>query len=264
MIMEWTWFDLNWPWIGLGLSATLLFLLFATNLLDSEVSNSRWRDPVWLSWLAPAAYMIHQFEEYGIDAHGTRLAFPDVFNASIGMPPYPGSPLPEGLFVAVNIPAIWIAGLVCGLLSWRHPFIGLGLYAIHFTTSLAHLGLALSSGAYYPGALSALLIQLPLSIWVAYACFFHGGLRRRGIAVLLLVGTLLHVVVLESIKLFANGSLSATALEFVQLLNPLCLVLLPWLFEKNVLHHEHPAEGWAASSAERLSSSMMRRPRGIR
>jgi hypothetical protein len=38
--MEWIWFDLNWPWIGLGLSATLLLLLFGTNVLRSELSIS--------------------------------------------------------------------------------------------------------------------------------------------------------------------------------------------------------------------------------
>jgi hypothetical protein len=55
--------------------------------------------------------MIHQFEEYGIDALGVRFAFPDVLCVSVGMPPYPGCSLPEALFVAINIPAIWIAAL---------------------------------------------------------------------------------------------------------------------------------------------------------
>jgi hypothetical protein len=40
----------------------------------------------------------------------------------------------------------------------------LGLYAIHFTNSLSHLGVALGSGTYNPGALSAALILLPLSV----------------------------------------------------------------------------------------------------
>jgi hypothetical protein len=65
---NWTWFDLAWPWVGLGAAAVLFFFLFATDKLRERLDVSRWRDPVWLSWLAPAAYMIHQFEEYGIDA----------------------------------------------------------------------------------------------------------------------------------------------------------------------------------------------------
>ena len=86
---NWTWFDLAWPWIWLGVGAVLFFLLFATDKLRERLDVSRWRDPVWLSWLAPAAYMVHQFEEYRIDAHGSRFAFPDLLCVSVGLPPYP-------------------------------------------------------------------------------------------------------------------------------------------------------------------------------
>ena len=178
--MEWTWFDLHWSWLGLALSSALLLLLLTTNVLRGDVSSSRWRDPVWLAWLAPAAYMIHQFEEYGIDAHGTRFAFPDFLCVSVGMPPYPACSLPEPFFAAVNIPAIWIAGLACGLLSRRHPFVGLGLYGLHSTNALSHVGVALINGAYNPGALASAVISLPLSLWVGYACFVQGRMRRRG------------------------------------------------------------------------------------
>lgn len=240
--MKWTWFDLNWPWIGLVLSAALLLLLFTTNVLRSELTLSRWLDPVWLAWLAPAAYMIHQFEEYGIDARGVRFAFPDLLSVSMGMLPYPDSSLPTRLFIAINIPAIWIAGLVCGLLSRRHPFVGLGVYAIHFTNSLSHLGVALTSGAYNPGALASAVLSLPLSLWVAYACFIRGEMRWRGMPVLVVAGTLFSVILLVAVKLFAKGLISSSALLTIQALNPLCVILLPWLFEKSVLRPTQPVD----------------------
>ena len=153
--MHWTWFDLHWPWIGLGLSALLGILLFGTNLLRSDARVSRWFDPVWLAWFAlRRRYMIHQFEEYGIDARGVRWRSPTCSATSMGMPPYPDSSLPTALFIAINIPAIWIAGLICGLLSWRHPFVGLGVYAIHFTNCLSHLGVAITSANYNPGGVN--------------------------------------------------------------------------------------------------------------
>jgi hypothetical protein len=201
--VHWSWFDLAWPWVGLGAAAGLFFFLFTTDKLRQNLDVSRWRDPVWLSWLAPAAYMIHQFEEYGIDAHVT-----------------------------------WIAGLVCGLLSRRHPFVGLGVYAIHFTNSLTHLGVALVSGIYNSGALTAALMQLPLSLWVAYACFIRGSMRRLGMAILVLAGTLLSIILIGSVNLFAKGYLSATTLVIIQVVNPLCIVIVPWLFEKRVLRLE--------------------------
>jgi hypothetical protein len=52
--MQSTWFDLHWPSIGLAFSAVLLLLLFATNIFRSDRSKSRWFDPIWLAWLAPA------------------------------------------------------------------------------------------------------------------------------------------------------------------------------------------------------------------
>ena len=91
---EWTWFDRNWPWLGLAISAALLLLLFTTNVLRSELGISRWRDPVWLSWLAPAAYMIHQTEEYGIDLYGQFFAFPNLLCMTFGQPPYPACSVP--------------------------------------------------------------------------------------------------------------------------------------------------------------------------
>lgn len=234
--MQWTWFDLNWAWIGLALSTALLLLLFTTNIFRSELSLSRWRDPIWLSWLAPAAYMIHQFEEYAIDVPGTRFAFPDYLCTSLlGLPPYPACSVPPAFFIAVNIPAIWITGLVCGILSRRHPFVGLGVYAIHFTNGLWHVGASLVSGTYNPGVLVAAVICLPLSVWVAYVCFIRGGMRRRGMAVMVLAGVLLHVVLIVSAISLAKGHLSAPLLVAIQVLNPLWVILVPWLFEKSVL-----------------------------
>ena len=62
-------FYLVWPYMGLG-AALLLALLLSTDALRSDLTVSRWRDLVWLAWLGTLAYLIHQFEEHGIDAEG--------------------------------------------------------------------------------------------------------------------------------------------------------------------------------------------------
>jgi hypothetical protein len=231
MDMRWTWFDIHWSWIGLAVSAVMLVPLFGTDLFRSNLSQSRWRDSVWLAWLAPVSYAAHQFEEYGIDALGRHFAFPDLFCTSMGLAPYPACSVPEAFFLAVNIPLIWGVGLVCALLARRHPLIGLGVYAIHFTNSLAHLGSWIVAG-YNPGALTAALIQLPLSLWVAFACFGPGKLHRGGILAIVLSGTVFTVVLMASAQMFAKGLLSGAALVVIQILNPLLIVLGPWLFER--------------------------------
>ncbi len=230
-MMEWTWADRNWSWVGLCLSATIMLLLFFTPVLRSDSSVSRWRDPAWLAWLAPAAYMIHQFEEYGISMQGVHFAFPDLLCAAMGMSPYPACGLPEALFIAINVPPIWLAGLACALLSRRNPLVGLAVYGIHFTNALAHLGVW-ATGPYNPGALSALLIQLPLSLWVFYACFGPGRMSRWGIAILVTAGSIASVILLGSVKLFALGKISGPLLILVQVLNPALAVLGIWLAEK--------------------------------
>jgi hypothetical protein len=63
-------------------------------------------------------------------------------------------------------------------------------------------------------------------------------MRPVGMVVLVLAGTLLSVILLGSVNLFAKGYLSATTLVIVQALNPLCVILIPWLFEKSVLRRE--------------------------
>jgi hypothetical protein len=67
-------------------------------------------------------------------------------------------------------------------------------------------------------------------------------MRRRGMAVLVLAGTLLSVILIGSINLFAKGYLSATVLIIIQVVNPLCLILVPWFFEKSVLRQARAAD----------------------
>ena len=91
--MTWSWFDLAWPWIGFSAAAfVLIILLFGTQILRSDPSVSRWRDPVWLSWLAVPIYMIHNVEEYGIDLLGRTHYFPDALCTTLGQGAYPGMP----------------------------------------------------------------------------------------------------------------------------------------------------------------------------
>jgi hypothetical protein len=65
-------------------------------------------------------------------------------------------------------------------------------------------------------------------------------MRLHGMAVLILAGTLLSVILLGSVNLFAKGYLSATTLVITQILNPLCVILVPWSFERSVLRLTYP------------------------
>lgn len=180
--MTWNWFDWNWPWIGSIAAALLLIFLFGSRRLRSDLSRTRWRDRVWLSWLAAPVYMIHNVEEYGIDLLGRRHAFPDALCSTLGLGRYPACPVPASFFVAVNLSLVWVAAPLAALLSRRHPLVGLAFYGLLFTNGMTHLAPMLLGRGYNPGALSAVLLFLPLFFWVASSCFGPGRMDRRGVA----------------------------------------------------------------------------------
>jgi transposase-like zinc-binding protein len=68
-----------------------------------ELTVSRWRDPVWLAWLAVPMLMVHMFEEYGFDVLGRTYDFPDGICRNLGYEPYPGCPIPPAHYPLVNL-----------------------------------------------------------------------------------------------------------------------------------------------------------------
>src|SRR5215469_7540916 len=99
--MRWSWIDLNFPWVGSVAAAIFLVLLFLTNKLRSDLDRSRWKDHVWLSWLAVAIYLVHNVEEYGVDLLGRFHAFPNSMCSLLGLAPFPACPIPTPFFLAV-------------------------------------------------------------------------------------------------------------------------------------------------------------------
>ena len=66
-------FNVGWPWMGLGIGAVLLILLFGTDLLHPN-GGSRWKDVTWLVWLAVPVYQIHQFDNPARSAKALKKA----------------------------------------------------------------------------------------------------------------------------------------------------------------------------------------------
>lgn len=229
--MNWNRFDLNFPWIGLAAAVILSLCLFLTDRLRGERMRSQWRDRVWLSWLAVAVYLVHNVEEYGIDLSGRFHAFPSSMCVTLGQPPFPDCVIPPAFFLSVNLPLFWIGAPVAALSSRRHPVIGLSLYGVIFVNALAHLGEFARAG-YNPGALTALVLFLPLSVWVAHVCFGKDELPYAALAFIAVEGAVLHVILIGSVKLFLLGALGPAALVTIQILNAALFFLFAWLAER--------------------------------
>jgi len=214
-----------WPWIGLGAAGLLLFLL-ATNALRSDHTVSRWRDMVWLTWAIVFAYLLHQFEEHGIDAQGRGYAFRGFLCGQIGFDDPASCPIPLTFITTVNIAAVWIAGPLSVVLAGRWPVVGLSFFAIPAGNLFAHLIPAALSQSYNPGLLTALALFLPLSLIAFAAAMTRYHLGVRAVLASLFAGAVLHAILMGSLVSFVNGRLGLDELLIVQVANPLLAVVL--------------------------------------
>jgi hypothetical protein len=217
-------FGHGWPWIGLG-AAGLLLPLLMTNALRSDRAVSRWRDMAWLTWAAVFAYLLHQFEEHGIDARGSAYAFHGFLCGEIGFDART-CPVPISFVTAVNVSAVWIAGPLSALLAARWPVIGLSFFAIPATNLFAHAVPALSAQSYNPGLLTALALFLPLSLLAFAAAITRYHLGVRAVLATLFAGAVLHAILMGSLLSFVNERLDLDTLLLLQVVNPLLAALL--------------------------------------
>lgn len=230
--MTWSGFDLAWPWIGLAGASGLLILLLATPWLRRPgAAGSRWRDPVWLSWLSTVAYLLHQVEEYGVDALGRAHTFPDALCTALGQGPFPGCAIPPVLFLAVNIPLIWISGPVSASLARWRPLAGMGVFGIAAVNMVVHLLPLVAGKGYAPGLLTAVLVFAPLCAWVVHVCFGPGRpFSRRDLALVLALGVAGHASLMASLQAYLHGLIGVTALAAVQIANAAALPAILWLW----------------------------------
>ena len=214
-----------WPWIGLGLAALLLLGLFLGDLRGDR-ALPRTRDMVWLAWAATLVYLLHQFEEHGIDAEGVPYAFRGLLCASFGFADATTCPIPEAFITAVNIPVVWMAGPISALLGYRWPAIALSYFSVPAVNAIAHIGPAMAAGSYNPGLLTAVLLFLPLSLWTFRIALRRPGLGLRAVAATIVGGVVLHAVLMLSLKAYLAGWLGETALLAIQIVNPVIPMLL--------------------------------------
>lgn len=217
-----------WPWIGLG-AAGLLVLLLLTDALRSDLTVSRWRDIVWLTWLATCAYLVHQFEEHGIDAEGAAYAFYGKLCATLGYPQADACPIPVSFITAVNVSAVWLAGPLSALLGRRWPAIALSFFSVPFVNLFAHAGPAVVQGTYNPGLATAILFFAPLSLWAFSVALTRYRLGWRAVIATVVAGVVLHAVLLGSLKAYLAGAIGLDLLVVIQVANallPMPVVLL--------------------------------------
>jgi hypothetical protein len=221
-------FGHDWPWIGAFAGLILLCLLFFTRKLQANANLSRWHDRTWLAWLAVFAYLAHNVEEYGIDMLGRTYEFPSVMNQTFA---HAVRTPPNAFYLAVNLSIVWFAFPLAALVSRRHPLVGLAGYSIMSINSLTHMGALFSSG-YTPGLLTAVVLFLPLTLWVAHALFGANKMSYKGFGAVILVGIIAHAILMGSIQALTHGWLFSGLVVAIQVGNAAFTLALLWMAEK--------------------------------
>ncbi|WP_433956085.1 HXXEE domain-containing protein [Janibacter indicus] len=188
-----------WPWIGLGAAIVIGILLFATDWLRSDTTVSRWKDPTWFAWVAAAAYMLHNVEEYGIDFTGTSLAFPSMMTSDMGVQP------PESFFLVVNIGLVWIAGPLAALATRRMPVLVLAMPTVELVNSFLHIPGAIALRSIGAGFVTALLLFVPIAIWAFVGFCGKDGFKKSTYFAFLGIGVIYHLGFVATIVPLAQG-----------------------------------------------------------
>lgn len=228
-------FAIIWPWIGLGAAVALLVVLFATDGLQADRRASRWFDLQWLVWLAFAAYLLHQFEEHGVDLLGQPYAFRTDLCRILSYRDPIACPVPLSFITAVNVGTVWIAGLVSVLLVRRMPPIGLSFFAIPLVNALTHIGSAVVEWRYNPGLLTACVLFVPLNIWTLWVARARLGAPLRALGLTLAGGIAVHAVLMGSLMAFLRGYLPLWPLNGLQVLNGLVPAALMYLGTRRLM-----------------------------
>lgn len=139
-----------------------------------------------VAWLLPASFLLHDLEELpGLHAWLAARLPPNVqiWLASL----LPHSPLDTALAMAcLLLLFVWITAGYSqqphSRWAWAYATL-LGGFGLH---GLGHLAQALAATAYMPGLITALLLVLPISVWLARRLLGHALLSGQQ----LLLGTL--------------------------------------------------------------------------
>lgn len=214
-------FATTWPWIGLGAAGILLILLAAGDGLAADRTQRRWLDMGWLTWLGIAVYLIHQFEEHGVDMLGRPYAFRGALCAELSYRDPIACPVPLSFITSVNVGGVWLAGILAALLAPRRPLLGLSFFAVPLVNIFAHAGPAVMNSRYNPGLLTATSLFAPLCLWVLFVAVKRYGAGLKALLLLVAGGLAVHGVLLGSLMLFLRGYIGPEVLSVTQALNGL-------------------------------------------
>lgn len=76
---------------------------------------------------------------------------------------------------------LWAAAPIAALLSRRHPLVGLAIFGVIFINLFFHIMPLVAGAGFGPGTLTAIVLFIPVSARIIYACFGTGRLGYKAL-----------------------------------------------------------------------------------
>lgn len=213
-----------WPYAGLGLAFAFVVWLYVER--RSPQGPPRWSDPAFVLPLLWPMYLVHQFEEHGIDALGRHFAFLGDLCATLGHAHLADCPADAAFVFAVNCVACPTAFALPLVYRRTAPIVAAFGWSVPLVNAIAHIGGAIAHRAYNPGLITSVLLFAPLCFWMLRTMLRAGELTRREIPWLFACGGALHAVLIGSLVAHEHHVISRSALLAINSLEG----LLPLVF----------------------------------
>lgn len=231
----------GWPYAGLGLAALILAALLLRPSPPGSAYAAHLRDPRWLLWAAVPMYMLHQFEEHGVDLLGRRYPFLDGLCAALGYADPATCPADPRFILAVNVTLVWVAGPLSAAVGRRRLYVGATFLCTPLINALVHTAPALLKGEYNPGLATSLALFLPVCIYTIHRLRRVGALDGPRLASLVVFGVLVHGVLVGTLKAHAAGLIGATVRDLIQVVNAFIPLLAGLALDRALARRSSPA-----------------------
>lgn len=218
---------IDWPYFGLALAATLLAIAWR-----APVTGPRWHDPVFVLRLLWPMYLVHQFEEHGVDLLGRPYAFLGELCATLGRPALADCPADPAFIFSVNVVACWVAFAMPLVWARRRPLLAAFGWSIPLVNGATHIASSLVRGGYNPGVLTSVVLFLPLCAWMVKVLRARGILHTAQLPFLVAAGVAVHAVLIGSLLAHERGLIGHAALLVINALNGLVPVAVGLLVER--------------------------------
>lgn len=203
---------MRWMIVGLG-GAAFLSLMLLEDRAELQL------DPLArFHWTLLIVYLVHQFEEHGVDLFGRSYFLITYARSLIGeIGAASGFILTPLAIYRTNTLFVWLPFLAA---VWGHRrFIWPGLAAggLVLTNAMLHIGIALWAREYNPGVGSAIVLFLPIAFLYFRFVRRHCGIGWQGIVGGVLFGAAEHALLFLRIRFNLGAPMRPILLGLVAL-----------------------------------------------